>query len=58
MTSKESKGLEEIHRIRERNYLDTKDMPEEEQLKIFRTKVAAAKEKYGLKLRHLEKVRV
>lgn len=58
MKSKESKVLEEIHRIRERNHLDTKGLSEEEQLKILREKVVAVKEKYGLKLRRLEKVRV
>jgi len=57
MTSNESKVLEEIHRIRERNYLDTKDLSEEDQLRNLREKVAAVREKYGLKLRRLEKVR-
>lgn len=57
MASKGSKVLEEIHKIREKNYLNTKDLPEDEQRRISREKVAAVKEKYGLKLRQLEKVR-
>jgi len=57
MTSNESKILEEIHRIRERNYLDSKDLSEEDQLRILREKVAAVRKKYSLNLRRLEKVK-
>lgn len=54
---KEPKSMEEIHRIRERIYFETKDMTIHEKLKIISKKAESFKSKYNLKLKTLKNAR-
>lgn len=50
MAVKEPKAMEEIHRIREKQYLETKGMNKEEERKYFRRKIETLKTKYNINL--------
>lgn len=51
MRNKEPKSMEEIHKIREKIYSETKGMTIHEKLETISKKAETLKSKYGLKLR-------
>ncbi len=51
MKCKEPKSMEEIHKIREKIYYETKGMNIREKLEIIGMKAKSLKSKYNLKLR-------
>ena len=51
--NRESKAMEELHKIRERLYEETKDLSPEEWVASIEKEAAEARKKYGLNLPRL-----
>ena len=56
MKIEEPNAMKEIHEIRDKMYLDVKDMSPEERRNYFRTKSDKFEKKLGKKLLHVTKV--
>ena len=57
MKIEESRAMKEIREIRDRMYLDIKDMAPEDRRKYFRVKAERFKEKLGKKFPRVTKVK-
>ena len=57
MEYKEPEVMRMLHKIREKQHEEAKDLSPDEQIKITREKAEAFKKKFGLKLRKREMVR-
>jgi hypothetical protein len=55
MKIEESSAMKEIHEIRDKMYLDIKDMSPEDRREYFKIKAERFEEKLGKKLSHITK---